>query len=316
MKWRGKAIGGSLGSLFGPGGILIGAAAGHFFVDRKGQAPKKQRERILALTAGGLSQLALAENRYTPAQDHAMHIILEQANAVLGKTMTRYDLPYLIDQTARIPDCLGKLAEAVRPHHELARMAATWCWRMAACEDSPAPAALNQIERFCRKAGLSPEEAMQAALLYYRGAAASVRNSNSREKACSTLGVSYNASQEQIKQAFRKQSLKYHPDKHGDLDPDIRQLTAEKFTQIKDAYELLQGSEVQVGEWYAHAHNAPNPVGAVPHLPVVCFVCHLPQHLPDEASAVSNAHCPRCQALLTFERHLAEYLISQETGGI
>jgi len=302
--------------MFGPGGALIGAAAGHFLVDRKGAAPKKQRERILALTAGSLAQLALANNRYTPAEDHAIHIILEQANAALGNTMSRYDLPYLIDQSARIPDCIGKLAQAVRPYPELPRMAAIWCWRMAACAGTPAPSTLNLVERFTRSAGLSPEEAMQAALLYYRGAAAASQGNSGREKACSTLSVAYDATNDQIKQAFRKQSLKYHPDKHANLDPDIRQLTTEKFAQITEAYETLQGSTVQIGDWYAHAHNAPRIVAASPRIPILCFICRQPQHLPEEAQTVSGAHCPHCQALLTFERPLAEHLISQETAGV
>ena len=29
------------------------------------------------------------------------------------------------------------------------------------------------------------------------------------------------------------------PDKHADLDPDIKALTAEKFAQIKRAYDVL-----------------------------------------------------------------------------
>lgn len=300
--------------MFGPGGALIGAAAGHFLVDRKGELPKKQRERILALTAGSLSQLTRANNRYTPTEDRAIHLILEQANMALGKTMSRYDLPYLIDQSMRIPDCLGKLAQTIRPYPELQHMAATWCWRMAACEGTPAPTVLNLIERFTRAAGLAPQQAMQAALFYYRGAAAAVRDNNGREKACSTLRVAYDATNDQIKQAFRKQSLKYHPDKHANLDPDIQQLTAEKFAQIKDAYEMLQGTFAQVGDWYAHSHNAPRIVEASPSIPIICFICHQPQHLPAEALAVSNAHCPLCQALLTFERPLAEHLIEQETA--
>jgi len=302
--------------MFGPGGALIGAAAGHFLVDRKGEAPKKERERMLALTAGGLYQLALVNNRYSPAEDRTIHIILEQANSAFGNIMSRYDLPYLMDQSARIPDCLGKLTKTIQPYPELSRLAATWLWRTAACEGTPAPAAMNMIERFCRNSGLSAEQAMQAALLYYRGAVAAAQGNSGREKACSILGVAYDASNDQIKQAFRKQSLKYHPDKHADLDPDIRQLTAEKFAQIKDAYETLQGTTAQAGDWYAHANNAPRLIGAAPRIPVMCFICRQPQHLPTEAAAVSTAHCPHCQALLTFELPLAEHLISQETAGM
>lgn len=302
--------------MFGPTGALIGAAAGHFLVDRKGQAPKKERERILALTAGGLYQLALTNKRFSDSEDRTLRIILEQANTALGNTMSRYDLPYLIDHSAQIPDCLGKLSRSVRPYPELARLATTWCWRMAACEGPPTPAALNMIERFSHSSGLTPEQAMQAALLYCRGVSAAPPGGSGREKACSVLGVSYDATTEEIKQAFRQQSLKYHPDKHADLDPDIRQLTAEKFAQIKDAYETLQGVAAVYGEWYAHDPNAPRLVDALPGQPVRCFICHTSQQMPDNPAAISGVHCPCCQALLAFERPLAEHLISQETAGI
>ncbi len=316
MKWRGKAIGGSLGSMFGPTGAVIGAAAGHFLVDRKGEVPKKERERMLALTAGALYQITLSNNRFSPMAEATIRIILEQVNTLLGNTISRYDLAYLIDQSARIPDSLGKLARAVNPHPELARMAATWCWRMAVCEGTPAPAALNMVDRFVRGAGLTPEQAAQAALLYWRGAAAIAPGGTGRERACSVLGVAYDATGEEIKQAFRRQSLKYHPDKHAALDPDIRQLTAERFAQIKEAYDILEGAATLYGDWYVHAPEAPRLLGAVPGLAVRCFICRTPQRMPPQGESIAESHCPVCQALLAFDRPLAEHLISQETAGI
>jgi hypothetical protein len=300
--------------MFGPTGAMIGAAAGHFLVDRKGELPQKQSERMLALTAGALYQIALAGGRFSRVEDDTIRIILEQANAVLGNVMSRYDLYYLIDHSARIPEAPGKLARSVSPHPELARLAATWCWRMAVCEGTPAPAALSMIERFVRGAGLTPEQAAQAALLYWRGAAALSQGGSGRERACSVLGVAYDAGGEEIKQAFRRQSLKYHPDKHAALDPDIRQLTAEKFAQIKEAYDTLQGTAASGGDWYAHAPDAPHLLAAAPGLEVRCFVCRRPQRMPQ--LSLAESHCPLCQALLVFDRPLAEHLIAQETAGI
>ncbi len=315
MKWRGKAIGGSFGSIFGPTGALIGAAAGHYLVDRKGRVSKKDRERILVLTAGALHQITQANNRFTHLTDQAFRGILEQANTALDNVMSHYDLLYLIAQSTHIPGCLGKLAPAVRPYPELSRAAATWFWRIAACDAPPSPAALNMLERFGHSAGLTPEQILQASLLYYRGAFAIAQSNGEREKACALLGVAYNAGNDEIKQAFRRMSLKYHPDKHTGLDPDIRKLTAERFSQIKDAYELLQNRSDDGGEWFAHSCQAPHIVRAAPGMPVSCYICRTPQHLPQAADMISEAHCPLCQALLVFEKPLAEHLLAQQTGG-
>ena len=48
-----------------------------------------------------------------------------------------------------------------------------------------------------------------------------------------TLGVNRNASQDEIKKAFKKQAMKHHPDKGGD---------ANTFQQVNEAYETLGNS--------------------------------------------------------------------------
>ena len=52
------------------------------------------------------------------------------------------------------------------------------------------------------------------------------------------LGVGKTASTSEIKKAYRKQAVKYHPDKNPD-DPEA----IAKFHDINDAYEILQDEE-------------------------------------------------------------------------
>ena len=59
-----------------------------------------------------------------------------------------------------------------------------------------------------------------------------------RKAACKVLGVSEDSDKNELKRAYRKASIKYHPD-HNQDDPDANK----KFTLIKCAYELLAEDE-------------------------------------------------------------------------
>jgi molecular chaperone DnaJ len=62
------------------------------------------------------------------------------------------------------------------------------------------------------------------------------------------LGISKNASKEEIKKAYRKLALKYHPDKNPDKD------AAEKFKEISEAYAVLYDDEKRkLYDQYGHS---------------------------------------------------------------
>ncbi len=54
------------------------------------------------------------------------------------------------------------------------------------------------------------------------------------------LGVPRNASQEEIKRAYRRLAMQYHPDRHP---PEKRKWAEEKFKEISEAYEVLSDPE-------------------------------------------------------------------------
>lgn len=53
------------------------------------------------------------------------------------------------------------------------------------------------------------------------------------------LGVARNASEDEIKKAFRELAQKYHPDKYSGLADDLRAQAEERFKDINEAYQVL-----------------------------------------------------------------------------
>ena len=58
--------------------------------------------------------------------------------------------------------------------------------------------------------------------------------------AYSILGVSKDATNEEIKKAYRKMAIENHPDKVGYMGEDIRKAAEEKFSKINQAYEQIK----------------------------------------------------------------------------
>ena len=55
------------------------------------------------------------------------------------------------------------------------------------------------------------------------------------------LGVSSNASRDEIHSAYRKLVQQYHPDKVSHMGQEIQDVAAKKFVEIQIAYERLNG---------------------------------------------------------------------------
>ncbi len=74
-----------------------------------------------------------------------------------------------------------------------------------------------------------------------------------------TLGVPKNASEDEIKKAYRKLAMKYHPDRNqGDSTKD----SEAKFKDAKEAYEMLSDPQKRAAyDQYGHAGVDPNMRG-------------------------------------------------------
>ena len=58
------------------------------------------------------------------------------------------------------------------------------------------------------------------------------------------LGLLQNATNDDIKKAYRKSALQWHPDKH----PDNKEEANKRFLEVQDAYETLSNDQERA--WY------------------------------------------------------------------
>jgi len=73
------------------------------------------------------------------------------------------------------------------------------------------------------------------------------------------LGVSKTASDDEIKKAYRKLAMKYHPDRN---QGDAAKAAEEKFKEVKEAYEMLSDAQKRAAyDQYGHAGVDPNMRG-------------------------------------------------------
>ena len=94
-----------------------------------------------------------------------------------------------------------------------------------------------------------------------------------------TLGVSSNATLEEIRLAYRKMARMYHPDLSTEIDAE------ERFREVNQAYEVLASSEKRKAYDFFTANAMPdaeevqNPAIQQPHRPLVHVHRPLQVHL-------------------------------------
>jgi DnaJ like chaperone protein len=89
---------------------------------------------------------------------------------------------------------------------------------------------LNEISRIASMMGISSVDFESVKNMFYR-------NPDSDYK---VLGIDASATDDEVKKAYRKMAIKYHPDKVASLGEEYVKGAQEKFQKIQEAYENLK----------------------------------------------------------------------------
>lgn len=304
MAWGWKLAGALLGgSLGGPLGAGVGAIIGHFFDAASAQSDEdRTKATALYCVALFLGRVAHADGRIDPRERQLAYSIVRELADNLGVSQPDPWIRSLVDLAFESFVGLDAVLAAGRSNEEFRAVLIRYGWRIAAKDGRITNEEVEFLVRAAQAMGASEAEIYAHGLLYYRSDEAD----EERRRASHTLGVPYDASQEQVKRAYRELAMKYHPDRHATAPDELRQLAAERFAAIHQAYQVLTegpGARLLYGLDPATGYLCTMGDDDIAQ----CFLCGAKCRLP-QTRYQAWARCGKCQALLLFEQEIAELL--------
>ena len=107
------------------------------------------------------------------------------------------------------------------------------------------------------------------------------------------LGIGINATDKDIKSAYRTLARQYHPDANPNINPAVRKLVEDKFKDVQESYEVLKNSakrtqydKLLVGAQISTKPAVVQPYKSAPQTPVTyCTKC----------GSIKNGNIPTCR---------------------
>jgi DnaJ like chaperone protein len=239
-KWLGGALGWAVG---GPIGGLIGFALGSL---ADGGGSTNQRQAI----DQGFGQGA-NHQRTRPGDFTSALLVLSAAVMKADDRLLKSELNYIREFYARqfgaaaaaeqigiLKELLNKqiplkeVCEQIRLNmdHSMRLQLMHYLFGLAKCDGEVHPKEEALIATIGRYMNISEKDYASIKAMFYKDPAAAYR----------ILEIESSASDEDIKKAFRKMAMKYHPDKVKDLGEQHMKNAQEKFIAVQEAYEQLK----------------------------------------------------------------------------
>ena len=238
MAKFGKWIGGGLGwALGGPIGALIGFSIGSMF---DGGKEEIQRGSITGFsgktTTGGyvMSLLVLvaavmkADGKVLKSElDYVKKFMVHNFGEASATEAVKM-LKDLLQQTIPVNDVCNKIRQNMNYSARLQLV--HFMFGIAQADGHVHASEQKQIELICRQMGISNSDFESIQAMF-------VKNTESDFK---ILEIERTATDTELKKAYRRMAMKYHPDKVSHLGEDFQNAAKEKFQKVNQAYENIK----------------------------------------------------------------------------
>ena len=265
MSWFGKFLGGTFGFMMGgPLGAILGASLGHQLDMGLGELENDHNQgfnrgdqhrvqmAFFTATFSVMGHIAKADGTVSPSE-------IKLARRVMDDMMLSGELreaAIKLFEQGKSPDfpldeALTQFRKECSRRNNLIRMFLDIQVQAAFADGTLDPEEENVLLKICQILKISRLEfqhiKMQAQAqqrFHYQGQSSSGHSKNNLADAYSVLGINENASESEVKKAYRRLMSQNHPDKLVAKGlPDEMMIVAKKKTQkIAKAYELIRES--------------------------------------------------------------------------
>jgi DnaJ like chaperone protein len=230
MAKYGKWLGGGLGFVLGgPIGAILGFAVGSFFdAGSKANTAQQARGNFAASLIVLVAAVMKADNKVVKSElDYVKQFFIQtfghekasDAILMLRDTLKK-DIP-VEDVCVQIQRNM-RYAERLQLLHLL--------FNISKADGRVAKEEIQMIRKIATFLRIDEKDFSSIKSMF-------VKDTNSAYK---ILEIEPNASVDEIKKAYRKMAVKYHPDKVSHLGEDFQKSAKEKFQKVSEAYETLK----------------------------------------------------------------------------
>ncbi len=259
MSWWGKLAGGTFGFMLGgPLGALLGGVLGHQFdkgmraIDsRPGPIPDQERIQTAFFTAtfAVMGHLAKSDGRVSASEIALAEQVMGQMNLDRAQRAAAQEL-FTRGKQSDFPldEVIGQLRTVAHNRRNLLQMFLEIQIQAALADGRLDPGERDLLLRVAQGLGFSPAlfRRLLAFIQGLRGAGARRQGAGptSLDQAYRTLGVPRDASDADVKRAYRRLMNQHHPDKlvAKGLPEEMVRLATEKSQQIRAAYDAVKRS--------------------------------------------------------------------------